>query len=92
MGYMHQAVYDEVRAGCEGRRVQAWHFTSLDDENISAREIYAINAVCLFVFDGSSNGESQGPRKNAILVAHLESPTTNNGPMLGLREMPLLAD
>jgi hypothetical protein len=39
-GYTHfKALYDEERAGTKGPEWQAWHFTSLDGENIAAREI-----------------------------------------------------
>jgi len=39
-GFSHfKDLYDEVRGGAKGSEWQAWHFTSLDGENITAREI-----------------------------------------------------
>jgi hypothetical protein len=39
-GFSHfKDLYDEVRGGGKGSEWQAWHFTSLDGENITAREI-----------------------------------------------------
>lgn len=39
-GFTHfKELYDEVREGAKGPEWRAWHFTSLDGENITAREI-----------------------------------------------------